>query len=123
PFKTPLAEDVDFRTLAERYEVSGGDIKNAVLKAATMAAAAIDAEGGRMIHQRHFERAMSDVVTGRAVMQQSLFGDAEPTADDKLMRAIEAAEVRWQKSAQVAIGVGGAGIVLALIAVVVALVR
>ena len=39
PTKTPLADDVNFRVLAERYEVSGGDIKNAVLKAATMAAA------------------------------------------------------------------------------------
>src|SRR6185503_8795532 len=39
PLKTPLAPDVNFRVLAERYEVSGGDIKNAVLKAATMAAA------------------------------------------------------------------------------------
>src|SRR5512138_197765 len=30
PSKTPLSADVDFRTLAARYEVSGGDIKNAV---------------------------------------------------------------------------------------------
>ena len=34
PSLTPLAPDVDFRALAERYEVSGGDIRNAVLKAA-----------------------------------------------------------------------------------------
>ena len=33
PTKTPMAADVNFRELAERYEVSGGDIKNAVLKA------------------------------------------------------------------------------------------
>src|SRR6476469_7509009 len=39
PHKTPLAGDVDFQALAERYEVSGGDIKNAVLKAASAAAA------------------------------------------------------------------------------------
>jgi len=32
--KTPLAEDVDFRALAEAFPRSGGDIKNAVLKAA-----------------------------------------------------------------------------------------
>ncbi len=31
PTRTPLAADVDFRVLAERYEVSGGDIRNAVL--------------------------------------------------------------------------------------------
>jgi SpoVK/Ycf46/Vps4 family AAA+-type ATPase len=34
PEKTPLADDVDFDALAERYTGSGGDIKNAVLKAA-----------------------------------------------------------------------------------------
>src|SRR5215468_584313 len=39
PYKTPLAPDVDFKQLAERYPVSGGDIKNAVLKAASAAAA------------------------------------------------------------------------------------
>jgi AAA+ superfamily predicted ATPase len=32
PTLTPLADDVNFRTLAETYEVSGGDIRNAVLK-------------------------------------------------------------------------------------------
>ena len=39
PTKTPLTEDVNFHLLAERFELSGGDIKNAVLKAAQMAAA------------------------------------------------------------------------------------
>jgi SpoVK/Ycf46/Vps4 family AAA+-type ATPase len=39
PTKTPLAPDVDFRALAETYEASGGDIRNAVLKAAQIAAA------------------------------------------------------------------------------------
>src|SRR5256885_16853301 len=34
PRKTPLAKDVNFRQLAERYSASGGDIKNAVLKGA-----------------------------------------------------------------------------------------
>src|SRR5512132_3250697 len=38
PKKTPLASDVDFQLLAARYTVSGGDIKNAVLKAAAFAA-------------------------------------------------------------------------------------
>src|SRR5688572_7311345 len=39
PTKTPMAPDVDFRWLAEKYVVSGGDIKNAVIKAASAAAA------------------------------------------------------------------------------------
>jgi SpoVK/Ycf46/Vps4 family AAA+-type ATPase len=39
PSKTPLASDVDFVRLAEKYAISGGDIKNAVIKAASAAAA------------------------------------------------------------------------------------
>ena len=74
PHKTPLANDVDFRALAEKYAVSGGDIKNAVLKAASAAAA----DSSRHIHQAHFERAMEDVIAARAVMQQSLFEREQP---------------------------------------------
>jgi SpoVK/Ycf46/Vps4 family AAA+-type ATPase len=39
PSRTPLAPDVDFKALARQYEVSGGDIQNAVLKTALAAAA------------------------------------------------------------------------------------
>ena len=49
PSRTPLAEDVDFRALAEQYEASGGDIRNAVLKAALAAAA----EPGSDMRQGH----------------------------------------------------------------------
>ena len=69
PKKTPLASDVNFRTLSEKHAVSGGDIKNAVLKAASSAAA----EHSSGIHQRHFEQALEDVIAAKAVMQQSLF--------------------------------------------------
>lgn len=80
PHKTPLAGDVDFRALAERHEVSGGDIKNAVLKAASAAAAEPGSDRAKLIHQEHFERAMADVIAARSVMQQSLFGE-QPIAD------------------------------------------
>jgi ATPases of the AAA+ class len=123
PTKTPLADDVDFRALAERYEVSGGDIKNAVLKAATMAAAVPGIDLAKKIHQAELVRAMDEVVEGRGIMQQSLFGENQPTSDDRLMHAIEAAETRWQKSAQVAIAVGGMGILLGIIALVISIVR
>src|SRR6188508_57080 len=43
--RTPIAKDVDFRALAERYEASGGDIRNAVLKAAMGAAAEPGVDG------------------------------------------------------------------------------
>src|SRR5712692_7246314 len=81
PHKTPLARDVDFRALAEKFAVSGGDIKNAVLKAAAAAAADPGAERTRQIHQEHFERAMADVIAAREVMQQSLFRESDPVID------------------------------------------
>src|SRR5919201_3424184 len=60
PSKTPLADDVDFRALAERYPVSGGDIKNAVLKAAQMAAAADGDDDEKQISQQHLAQAMEE---------------------------------------------------------------
>ncbi len=71
--KTPLAPDVDFRALAERFEATGGDIKNAVLKAAQSAAAAPGPDARKRIHQRHFVEGMEEVLAGKDVMQQSLF--------------------------------------------------
>lgn len=123
PTKTPIADDVNFRELAERYEVSGGDIKNAVLKAATMAAALPGLDSAKQIHQSELTRAMDEVVDAKGVMQQSLFGEPQQSSDDRLMKAVEAAELRWQKTGTVAIAVGGVGVVLGIIAVVIALVR
>lgn len=123
PTKTPLSDDVNFRALAERYEVSGGDIKNAVLKAATMAAAVTGLDATKRIHQAELERAMSEVVDGRSVMQQSLFGDVQESSDERLMHAVQAAEMRWQKTGQVAIAIGGVGVILGVIAVILVLVR
>lgn len=71
--RTPLAPDVDFRSLANRFDVSGGDIKNAVLKAAQMASLEPGDDRGKKIHQRHFEAGMQEVLAGKRVMEQSLF--------------------------------------------------
>ena len=76
PYKTPLAPDVDFVALAKKYESSGGDIKNAVIKAAAAAAAEPGSDLGKKIAQRHFEAAMEDVLAGRSVMRQSILSDA-----------------------------------------------
>ena len=73
PSRTPLAKDVDFRLLAEKYPISGGDIKNAVLKAAAAAAAEPVADRDKRIHQAHLERAVADVIAAKEVMRQSLF--------------------------------------------------
>src|SRR5256884_3347945 len=76
PEKTPLGPDVDFHALSEKYEVSGGDIKNAVLKAAQMAAAEDGADRDKMIAQRHLIAGMERVVDSKKVMAQSLFEDS-----------------------------------------------
>src|SRR2546423_5941793 len=82
PTRTPLAADVDFGALARRHEVSGGDIRNAVLKAALAAAAESGTDAAKRIHQRHFEAAMEDVIAARRVMRQSLFAGEERSIPD-----------------------------------------
>ena len=71
--KTPLAEDVDFKALADKYEATGGDIKNAVLKAAQKAVAGPGPDHKKRIHQRHFEEGIREVLDAQDVMSQSLF--------------------------------------------------
>jgi SpoVK/Ycf46/Vps4 family AAA+-type ATPase len=71
--KTPLAHDVDFRALAVAYPRSGGDIKNAVLKAAQIATVEPGPDSEKRIHQRHFIQGMAEVMAAENVMSQSLF--------------------------------------------------
>ena len=78
--KTPLADDVNFRELAERYPRSGGDIKNAVLKAAQIATTEPGPDAQKQIHQRHFVQGMEEVVAAESVMSQSLFDLPGPAA-------------------------------------------
>jgi SpoVK/Ycf46/Vps4 family AAA+-type ATPase len=78
--RTPLADDVDFRALADEFPRSGGDIKNAVLKAAQLATLEPGPDQAKRIHQRHFEQGMREVTASAEVMAQSLFDDAGPVA-------------------------------------------
>jgi len=75
PEKTPLADDVDFHALAEQFPRSGGDIKNALLKAAQLATLEQVPDAEKRIHQRHLEQGMHEVIAAGAVMRQSLFED------------------------------------------------
>jgi DNA polymerase III delta prime subunit len=75
--KTPLADDVNFAALGEKYAVSGGDIKNAVLKAAQMATAEPGPDNEKRIHQRHFELGIQDVLAAKKVMDQSLYANGD----------------------------------------------
>ena len=70
--------DVDFQQLAERYKVSGGDIRNAVLKAALAAAAEPGPDSQKRIAQRHLDEGMREVLAGKRVMRQSLFEPGAP---------------------------------------------
>lgn len=78
--KTPLAADVDFEELGKNYPASGGDIKNAVLKAAQVATTEPGEDNDKKIHQRHFIAGMQEVVAAKKVMEQSLFVDGDGSA-------------------------------------------
>jgi ABC-type ATPase with predicted acetyltransferase domain len=90
------------------------------LKAAAAAASESGPDVGKRIHQRHFERAMEDVVGNRSVMRQSVLDDALQRTDPAV-QAVQAMEERWRMTALVAAGlavvallvaVGALGIVL-----------
>jgi SpoVK/Ycf46/Vps4 family AAA+-type ATPase len=121
PTLTPLAEDVDFRALAERFDASGGDIRNAVLKAALAAAAEPGTDAFKAIHQRHFEAGMREVLAARRVMRQSLLDEPSPIAslDESHERA------RWAPALTlpVVMATSACALALAVISMVVALVR
>ncbi|HKO18247.1 MAG TPA: ATP-binding protein [Acidobacteriaceae bacterium] len=120
PLRTPLAADVDFKALARRYEVSGGDIQNAVLKGALAAAAEPIPDSEKRIHQRHFEAGIEEVIASKRVMQQSLFADQRVIAPEaEVIDRATASKV----SALVAYGLPGAALVVALIALAVALLK
>jgi SpoVK/Ycf46/Vps4 family AAA+-type ATPase len=120
PSRTPLAPDVDFNALARQYEVSGGDIQNAVLNAALAAAAEPIPNPAKKIHQRHFQAGIEQVVASKRVMQQSIF--AEPTVvmpEPDVITPVTASKA----SQLLAYGLPGAALLVALIALGVALLR
>ena len=117
--RTPLARDVDFRRLGEQFDVTGGDIRNAVLKAAT--AAALEPSNGApiAIRQRHLEAGVEDVIAGKTVMQQSLFvsPDRDVEAAAATLRSALSPGFAW------ALPVSVAALVTALVALIAALAR
>ena len=118
--RTPLAEDVDFRELAERYAVSGGDIRNAVLKAALSAAAEEGPDELKRIHQRHFVGAMEEVVRAKTIMKQSVIESPERRYD---LAVAETRQLMGQMRAAgtAAAATAGVALLVAVIALVVAL--
>ncbi len=123
PSRTPIAEDVDFAALARDYRASGGDIKNAVLKAAGVAATEPVPDQDKQIHQQHFADAMKEVLAAKEIMQQSLFSGAEAEKSDPMVLALQEAEARWQKSTSISIGIAAIAVIASVIALTTALVR
>ena len=115
PRLTPLHDDVDFRQLAERYEATGGDIRNAVLKAATAAALEPGDDATRTIRQGHFDAGIRDVLAGKRVMQQSLFAAETSVAAE--LAPLRLPGIAWALPASLA------ALVLALVALIAALAR
>ncbi|HEX7085027.1 MAG TPA: ATP-binding protein [Vicinamibacterales bacterium] len=120
PTLTPLADDVDFRALAEAYPVSGGDIRNAVLKGALAAAAEPGPDALKKIHHRHLERGIQDVMAGRRVMRQTLL---DPHAAGSPLEQLQAIHARLQRTTTLALVAGAGAIAIALAALAVALLR
>ncbi len=119
PRKTPLAEDVDFKFLAQQNVMSGGEIRNAVIKAAAAAAAEPGPDSGKAIHQRHFLQAASDVLAAKIVMQQSLF---EGTSEQDLFvqRSVEMLTEQLRNRLLLIGGLSALALVAAVIAVLIA---
>ena len=122
PKKTPLAPDVDFRRLAERYVISGGNIKNVVIKAAAAAAAEPGPDLGKSISQQHFEGAAEEVLSAKAIMRQSLFAESGVAAPDPV-NAWGKVEARWRTAILVALGLASTALIAALVAVALVLLR
>jgi SpoVK/Ycf46/Vps4 family AAA+-type ATPase len=124
PTLTPLAADVDFRALAEAYEVTGGDIRNAVLKAALAAAAEPGRDAAKAIHQRHLEAGIRDVVAGKRVMRQSLLDPHDSTfPEGRALNALDGLERRVLRRVTFAVAGAGGALLLALAAIFLALAR
>jgi SpoVK/Ycf46/Vps4 family AAA+-type ATPase len=122
PKKTPLGSDVDFRELGKRYAMSGGDIKNAVIKAAAAAAGEPGSDLVKRIGQAHFERAAEDVLSAKSVMQQSLFAQTGVSAADPI-GLWQNFEARWRTAIVVALGLAGTALIASLAAVGLTLLR
>jgi len=122
PTKTPLGPDVDFNQLAERYVATGGDIKNAVIKAAAAAAAELGPDLGKEIGQGHFESAIQEVLAAKTVMRQSLF-DEENGSTPEHFNLLTQRDSRWRIAIMLAIALSSTAFIAAIAAIALAFLR
>jgi len=84
------------------------------LKAAAAAASEPGPDVGKRIHQRHFERAMEDVVGNRSVMRQSVLDDDALQRTDPAVQVVQAMEERWRMTALLAAGLAALALIVAV---------
>jgi SpoVK/Ycf46/Vps4 family AAA+-type ATPase len=123
PERTPLAPDVNFRALAEAHEASGGDIRNAVLKAAMAAASEPGSDAAKAIHQRHLEHGIRDVLAGKHVMRQSLQAPLPSPRDADPAALVERLEAHLQNRILLPSLIAAGALFVALAALAIALTR
>jgi SpoVK/Ycf46/Vps4 family AAA+-type ATPase len=120
--KTPLDADVDFRKLAQTYASSGGDIRNAVLKAALAAAAEPGEDAAKRITHGHLDEAMREVLAGKEVMRQSILPGSGVSHGGPL-DALGSVESRLQRLLAIATLIGASALIVAIVALIVAVLR
>ncbi len=81
PKDTPLGDDVDIPFLAEKFEFSGGNIKNCILNAAFLAASE---EPGTKVYMRHYLKAIryEYIKTGKIFTKADFQPYAEEVFDE-----------------------------------------
>jgi hypothetical protein len=98
--------------------VSGGDIRNAVLKAALTAAARPGPDSAKRIQQKDLVAGIESVLAGKQVMRQSVFADG--AAEGSLA---EATAQHVSRLLAYAVGLAGLAFIVAVIALVIALMK
>ena len=96
--------------------MSGGDIRNAVLKAALAAAARPGPDSSKRIHQRDLEAGIESVLAGKQVMRQSLFTDADATREQMLLSDVSGS----RRLIVYAIALGAVAFLVAVLALLIA---
>ena len=96
--------------------MSGGDIRNAVLKAALAAAIEPGPDADKAIYQRHLDEGIRDVIAGKRVMQQSLTRPPEIAQAEELVNALRTSPVRLEPILIASLILGFTALVVALVA-------
>jgi len=116
--KAAKAPAVIEKLSAQGMEVSGGDIRNAVLKAALAAAARSGPDSAKRIEQRDLIAGAESVLAGKQVMRQSVFADAAAGSTQGALADATAQHIN--RVLTYALGIAGLSFIVAVIALIIA---